>query len=171
MSPVGTEKCPESQDDQEHYDALGSFLHLATVKQMREGTAVDPSTIRERCAAAVAAVVLALSSGVYDLVMGRDIPFSCLRCSEEIVRRTPLVPFDFETKCGNCGAQYRMQGDGSERVTCTPPGKTIVACVKDGCAGKHDLWIDECKEGTTWTCDDCGAAYKLVLRARLDEAV
>jgi hypothetical protein len=169
MSPVGTENVLGLKPIKRHYDALGSFLHLPTAKQMRSGTAVDPSTIRERCTEAIAAIELALSSGVYNLVMGRDISFDCLRCSASIVRRTPLVHFEFETRCGDCGASYWMQGDGSECVTCTPPGKAAIACLKDGCLGKHDLWIDEYKEGTTWECEKCGAPHKLVLRPRLED--
>ncbi len=46
---LGTEKVLNMEMLRKHYDALGSFLHVPTLKQTKSGKARAPETQRKRC--------------------------------------------------------------------------------------------------------------------------
>ncbi|MBL8297781.1 MAG: hypothetical protein JNN30_05465 [Rhodanobacteraceae bacterium] len=166
MNVVGTEHVVSLATVKKHYDALGSFLHLPTIKQLREKGDPKPESVRKHCEAVAAAVERALSSPVWNVVMYGAIDFKCQRCSEPIERAVPLVPHRFVTTCPKCKAAYRLDGEADGPVAITAAAAPV-RCHHEACSGEHNLWPDEAKPGTSWTCRECGARYTLVLRTQL----
>jgi hypothetical protein len=161
MSLLGTEHVVDLQTIKKHYDALGSYLHLPTLKQLREGSAPDESKLRKHCDAAAFAIEKALSSNLMNAVIGIPVNFPCQRCAEPIARKMPMPPFEFNSKCSHCGAEYHFEGDNDgvrHRARCTEH-----RCPTDACEGTRHFWPDELKPGTQWTCERCGDTYLLVL--------
>ncbi|MEO8460114.1 MAG: hypothetical protein ABI451_06275 [Dokdonella sp.] len=168
FSNIGTEYVLSFATIKKHYDALGSFLHIPSIKQLREGKLPDLSRLRDHCNDAADAIKKALSSRAFGMSMGIDQAFPCERCGKNIVRRTPLVPYEYDIKCSGCRAVYNFKSEKTGEVEVRPNSKPI-DCLKAECDGKHMLWGDEFDPGHTWKCERCGTIHELVMRVAMRE--
>jgi DNA-directed RNA polymerase subunit RPC12/RpoP len=163
MVHVGSENVLSMRDIKDNYDALGAYLHLPTLKQLREKKAPDLAALRERCEVALSIIEKVLESSLTKAVAGILLDFQCRRCEKEISRMVPLVAHEFETACPHCSLRYLLSGEGDGRTTVTPPKTELLPCLTEGCAGEHLLWPDERKPGTTWACGVCQAEQQIRL--------
>ncbi|MCW9012781.1 MAG: hypothetical protein OQL06_03285, partial [Gammaproteobacteria bacterium] len=67
---LGTENVFNFKSIKDHYDALGSFLHMPTLKQIEENKAHNASKLRARCEKIIEALEAALSSPVFNITIG-----------------------------------------------------------------------------------------------------
>ena len=162
MTIFGTEHVVSTVMIKKHYNALGYFLHLPTIKQLNERGDPKPDAIRRHCEAVASDVDKALSSPISGMVVYGVVDFQCRRCGGQIERATPLVPHRFVTTCPACNAVYRLDTTAGDTTVITPAFATI-RCRQEPCLGEHALWPDEAKPGATWTCQVCGEAHKLIL--------
>ena len=167
MIRIGIEHVVGVRTLRKHYDALGSFLHLPTIRQLRQKQGCDPMALRKHCQGVIEAVDKALSSTIFNVVPAVPIDFPCERCGESIKRRAPVGSFRFETSCSGCKATYDVSGTGDDRFRVVPLLSMLVPCKVDGCTGQYRLWEDQAQLGHVWTCAECGANYKLNLSPKL----
>lgn len=164
MTVVGTENVLSLETILAHYNALGSFLHMPTIKQLRQGRKHDMGKLRRRCNELAEAVQKTLSSGIYNITMSFEVEFNCARCQERNTRRVPWAPYNFDTWCSKCRAPHVIAGT-PEGGTITPQAKSW-SCCTEGCKGRAPLWPDEVKQGATWKCPQCGVGHILALVCR-----
>ena len=83
MTPLGSEKVLNMAALREHYDALGSYLHLQSMKQARAGKPQDFSRLRSRCEEIAALVREVLSSPLFNVTVGNLASLDCKRPGNE----------------------------------------------------------------------------------------
>lgn len=164
---VGVEHVVSVITLKKHYDALGSFLHLPTIRQLRQKKVSDLAAPRKHCQGVIEAVEKALSSTIFNVIPAVPIDFPCERCGENIKRRAPFGSFQFESSCPACKATYDVSGAGDGRTRVAPLLSMLVPCKIEGCTGQYRLWEDQAQLGHLWTCAECGANYRLNLSPKL----
>lgn len=167
MDPVGIEHVISLRTLKKHYDALGSFLHLPTLRQLRQKQVLNLASLQKHCQGVIEAIEKALSSTIFNVVASVPFDFPCERCGEKIIRCTPFGPFQFETSCSACKATYGVSGAGDGRITMVPLLSMLVPCKVVGCTAQYRLWLDQSKLGHEWMCVECGANYRLNLSPKL----
>jgi len=162
MQFVGAEHVLSFKTIDKHYAALGSYLHMPTLKQFREDAAPKSERLRQRCEEIAAEVNKALSSSLRNFVAGASFTFECLKCKAEVKRRFPMKAFDFTVACLSCGGEYRAVSEDGREIKFYPLTMKV-PCQGDGCDGVKLLWRHEAKSGTEWVCDKCHRGYALGL--------
>jgi hypothetical protein len=170
---LGTETLLTQKNLENHYHALGNFLHVPTPKQVEKSQDPNLQKRKERCEKVVAILEKVLNSPISKVSLLAFTEMDCERCGHLIVRRLPLElkagPINssekdgFEVRCMNCAAEYALSNVGSDKVKWTP--KMIeFDCKTPNCKEKNDLWEDEIRDGFSWDCAGCGAHYAFALR-------
>lgn len=162
MKVLGTETVLKLETIKAHYDALGSYLHMPTLKQLQGGNPRDYVKLRKKCQEVAEAVGRALQSTVFNTKFGATSQFVCLRCGCTIRRRVPLGKCDVKTVCSECRAGYRLTGEDYEK-TLWQPLHQYIPCPTENCAGTITVWADETKEGTLLKCSACQEGYVIGL--------
>lgn len=144
-----------------HYDALGSFLHSPTRKQLESGDEGKLGKLKQRCAILVGEVEKALSGNMQHLRLGLSVEFQCRRCGIQISRMISPVSGKRKTYCFHCHAEYELSHDTESGET-TAMAKLIgTKCAH--CQSGHGIWNDDLKSGYSWTCEECGKRSKVSL--------
>ncbi len=73
MNSLGSEKVLDLRTLNKHYDALGSYLHVQSMKKVRTGKTLDFSKMRERCEKIATFVAQVLSSPVFNVTLGSSL--------------------------------------------------------------------------------------------------
>lgn len=166
-----------------HYDALGSFLHVPTLKQTRSGKAHDPEKQRKRCTEIADYIEHVLASPVYNVRLGSFFicftstqsrlgsfaTIECAECGEPIRKRMPASEKTVEAECSACKASYTLRYIGGKQVKWEPHVRQV-ACGNRACGHKFEIWHREFAEGTTWTCPDCDGCNTILLGIHHEEA-
>ena len=166
---LGTDRVVSCKEIKKHYDALGSFLHAPTIKQVEDDERTAPERIRKRCEAALELVTEAASSKVYRSDIRTSFTMQCIRCDEHVIRRVARSDNRVIATCPKCRAEYgvtRLTEDKAEWM----PLQYDVACESTGCDGVQGVWKDEYKQGSYWCCDSCGGLHELAVFARFTKA-
>jgi len=162
MHTLGTECVLTFAEVKDHYDALGSYLHLPTVKQAEKNEPVDFSKLRSRCDELVAVLENVFASAVWNIDFKFISQIDCFRCGKAIVRRISPDVEERICACFECGAEYRVTHRSDQETFWDPLSKEY-PCQSEGCGSKILIWRDEIKPGTCWKCEGCGKPYKIGL--------
>lgn len=163
MQPLGTETVLTMKDLKDHYDAMGSMLHIPTLHQIEQGKVPDRQRLRERCEQCVGVLEAVLASPVWNANLGFFAELECIRCQFPIKKRLPpgyTEPVD--ARCINCGAEYSVTDEGEKQTGWRAKVREI-ECPTTDCTEKVGLWEDELRPGTAWKCVGCGESYMLTL--------
>jgi hypothetical protein len=162
MRVVGTDHPLKLGDIKEHYDALGSYLHV----QSPTGKEPNWQRLREHCGDVAKIAEAVLNSTIWNSTLGRFAHLvECLNpdCKKPVRRRFPPerhMPFD--AQCFACKAEYTVteKDDGSIFFE---PKMTNAQCSNPKCKRQMALWPHEIKPGTHWRCGDCGTHNQIAL--------
>jgi DNA-directed RNA polymerase subunit RPC12/RpoP len=166
MTSLGTEKVLNLSAIKKHYDALGSYLHTPTIKQLESDSAVDFKRLRERCNQIVKAVEATLASPIWNINFGKFSELACIRC-KHLVRKRINGP-DEIARCFECGATYELNETQSKQVNWRII-EQVIPCQADGC-GKNIILVDaDIEAGKTVTCPHCNAGHSIDLSISLKE--
>lgn len=160
MKYLGTEKVLNLAAIKKHYDALGSYLHMPTWKQMQEGKSFDPVKLRTRCLKIASELEKMLASSVWNLRFGVTSSIDCMYCEKPIRKRCPKDGESVAVKCFECGALYRLTS-ASDRQVRWEPSQTEVPCPTEECDHTVVLGDHEIKRGVSWVCPKCSQRYMI----------
>jgi DNA-directed RNA polymerase subunit RPC12/RpoP len=161
MHTLGTDQPLSLLSIKAHYDALGSYLHLPTLRQVETDTAPDMRKLRARCAEIVRELEGVLSSHVFNSTVGQFATLECIRCSKPIRKRVPANKSQDNAHCFECGAPYlvaSLPNGKSEWV----PQMAVLKCAR--CEEAMSVWRDRIRAGERFQCSACSAPYAIELR-------
>jgi len=161
MHSIGSEKVLNLKQLKKHYDALGNFLHVPTLKQSTAGP-IDHAKRRERCEQISKFIDDVLKSPVWNSTLGIFAETECEICGETIRKRIPHGAEKLSAKCFGCKATYTVTDAGAGR-THWQLDMVDVSCANPNCHNVTHILHHELKEGSTWTCRDCGGRNRISL--------
>jgi hypothetical protein len=145
----------------EHYDALGNYLHIPTLRQALKG--IDLAKLRGRCQEIATYLGNVLASPIWNAKLGMFAEIECEECGKTIRKRIPKGKSEFDAECFECHVTYKVTDAG--------PGKTNwqlrghdVQCANPSCDHKILVLERDMRVGSTWTCVNCGGTNTIVMR-------
>lgn len=164
MTSLGGEQVFGLKAIKGHYDALGSYLHSPTLKQLQEKGSLDVARLKERCGAIVAALDAVLSSRVFNINFGSFTSIACMNsdCGKPIRKRHPHGVEILAAKCYECDADYEIAADSSGQWIWRPMVEEV-SCPTESCGEVFKLWKHEIKSGSHWRCRGCNNKFRLGL--------
>lgn len=162
MQFLGTEKVLNMKTLKKHYDALGSYLHVQSIKQRSAGVTIDYGAMRKRCEDIAAFIGDVLRSCVFNSTLGNYAVMDCLRCEKPMRKKWPDGKTKVKAKCFECGADYIVEdmGDGQCRWQAD---RVDLACAQPECGAVVNPFRSEIAQGSGWDCRDCGGRNVLQL--------
>lgn len=162
MTPMGTETRLTMKDLKDHYDALGSFLHIPTVDQLRRSKVADKTRLEKRCATCVSILDEVLKPGIFNSNIGQFTTIECQRCETSFKWRYDADATEpMRARCIKCNAIHLLtREDGRLKIT---PDWQIVKCPTADCDEQIGIWRDEMVPGRWWKCHHCEKGYALNL--------
>ncbi len=162
MTPLGTEQVIGQETVKKHYNALGAYLHVPTIRQLAEGKDHNPKKLRDRCHSILEDLGKILDSPVWNVQLRTTASIVCFKCENDIRRQFVEGQGERNVECFNCDATYTLSENNSGQVVWE--ARTIkVKCPTKGCGHESDVWEKEVKSGTCWTCPECEKNYRLGL--------
>ena len=166
MKWLGEESVLNMKTIKTHYDALGSFLHVPTLKSITEGKVANVEKLRKRCEQISLEVEKSLASTVFNSTLGNFSSIQCLECESVIRKRIPFKAVTVEAACFSCSAAYTLHVEDAGKIRWEPQ-IARVPCSDTDCDAVVELWRYEFQPGQSWTCDKCDR--KNVLRLCVTE--
>ena len=165
MDSLGSEKVLGMDTLKKHYDALGSFLHMPSMKDVREGKSLDFNKIRTRCEDIAVFIDQVLSSPIFNVNAGNFSTLDCIECGQPIRKRIPFGQKEVIAECYQCKSTYSIADEGNGKANWTP-NQYKLKCAKDGCVQTIKVWKQVLKEGYSWKCNKCNSKNALVLAVK-----
>lgn len=162
MNSLGSEKVLSMSVLRKHYDALGSYLHVQSMKQVREGTTLDFNRMRERCKEIAAFTGQVLSSPIFNVTFGHFASLNCIKCGSPIRKRLCGGHHEAVAECHQCKATYTITAEGDGKVK-WKPHQHEVECASGNCHEKICIWHHELEIGRHWICKNCNGKNSFVL--------
>lgn len=164
MKTLGAERVFNMKDIEGSYNALGSFLHQPTMRQLSSGKDRDWNRLRERCDELVVKLEAVLASRIFNLNFGGFTTFKCMNdaCGKDVRKRLPSGQAEVPAPCFECGAEHLVMVDPDGQVSVRPVIQDV-HCAKKECGHVLKLFPHELKEGASWKCPECGTVCLLGL--------
>lgn len=152
MRTIGSENVFNLSTIKKHYDALGSFLHVPSMKQT--GSTIDYVKMRKRCEVIAITLSEVLASSIYNVTLGMFSKFDCVECKKTIRKRIPWKLDTLDGNCFNCEASYTLTrlSDGQVRMD---PHQHEIPCANTKCGHIAVILRREIENGRGWTCTKC----------------
>lgn len=173
MKTLGSEKVLSMKMLRDHYDALGSYLHMPTIKQLQSGKTHDLNKMRLRCEEIVSFVKEVLSSPIFNVTLGNFCIMNCQECGLPIRKRMPHGKTEVYAECYNdsdgkkCPASYTIAEQGSGQVEWRPQQHKI-RCGNTDCQHEIMVWHKQIEAGRCWTCPECNGKNIFSLGIRFE---
>lgn len=160
MRSMGTETVLGLKQLKKHYDAIGSFLHVPTLKQHSQGHDNSSEALRRRCSDIADYLDLVLKSKIYNVNFSDHLDCPCAECGAVIRKRIFQNVDRMETDCltERCPASYAIEKVGDKWAWQAKQSRLV--CAKDGCIGAIILWDRRIEVGKEWTCEQCGQKHR-----------
>ncbi|MCG2741234.1 MAG: hypothetical protein L6300_13520 [Syntrophaceae bacterium] len=162
MNSLGSEKVLCMSVLRKHYDALGSYLHVQSMRQVRDGAILDFNRMRARCEEIASFVALVLSSPIFNVTLGSFANSKCVECESPIRKRIPAGQREVLAECHQCKATYTITDEGEGGVKWTPHQQEV-ECANTNCHQKIVVWHHELEVGRHWKCKNCNGENTFVL--------
>lgn len=169
MRSLGAEKVLNMATLRKHYDALGSFLHVQSIKQIRAEKSLDFDKMRLRCEEIAEYIRAVLVSPVFNVTIGSFATMECVECGKLIRKRIPHRQKEVKVECYECHASYLIVDKGKDKVEWQPQ-QHLVECGKDDCNHKIVVWPHELEVGRSWTCPSCKGRNTFALGISYEDA-
>ena len=165
MDSLGSEKVLGMSTLRKHYDALGSYLHVQSMKHVREGKTLDFNKVRARCEEIAAFVGQVLSSPIFNVTIGNFSTLNCFECEQSIRKRIPFGKREVVAECYQCKATYTITDEGNGKVKWVPQ-QHEVQCANVNCSETIVVWQHALEVGNHWKCNKCNGGNILVLAVK-----
>ena len=160
MHTLGTEVAFGLAQIKKHYHLVGSLLHTPTMQQLSQGIGWDPHKARKRGEDTAHQIEVSLNSPVWNFTLGVFSDFRCLRCDQPIHKRVPHGQTQLVANCIYCNAPHAGHRREDGKIHWSPM-MTRASCPTPNCPEPVELWDDEIKPGTHWTCKGCNKHYRV----------
>jgi hypothetical protein len=164
MTALGAETVLNLAVLKKHYDAIGNFLHVPTLKQAETSPPV-PAKLRERCEEVAAYIEKVLASPVWNATFGNFASMQCENCGATIRKRIPHGQEKLTAKCFECPATYTVTDAGKGKVY-WKLDMVDVPCGNKECGHVIHILPAELKPGSTWTCAACSGTNVIALSVK-----
>jgi DNA-directed RNA polymerase subunit RPC12/RpoP len=143
------------------YHQLGSFLHVPTIRQNREGRSLDAKVARDRAEAIRAHLAHVLAATIWNANFSTSVTVNCSACKAPVKRRVSILESGQPIECGNCGQLYdaTRQADGTYFLV---PHSFSWEC--KACDEPRSILQSRAKEGADVSCPKCGDRTTLTLK-------
>lgn len=162
MKYLGAEVVFNLQTIKKHYDALGSYLHAPSLKQINSGKHPDYRKMRTRCEEIASVLERVLSSPVFNSTFGMFSSFDCCECNVRIRRRIPRDSDSFAVDCFECLASYTLTRTSAGEIRMDLHQHEIV-CANTDCDHPAVLLHREMVNGRFWVCKKCDGRNEIRL--------
>lgn len=164
MKALGSEKVFNMKDIEDSYNALGSFLHQPTMRQLNSGKERNWQKVRERCDELVPKLEAVVASPVFSVNFGMFTKFKCMNddCGKDIRKRLPSSQSEVPAVCFECGAEHFISV-GAEGEHIVQPLVEDVHCANAECRHAIQFFRNELRTGAHWACSACGTKCMLGL--------
>ncbi len=162
MTFLGTEQVIGQETIKKHYDALGAYLHVPTIKQLAKGKDHDLNRLRERCHIILEDLEKVIDSRVWNIRLGTTASIDCFECENVIRRRFVKGQGERTVECFNCDATYSLSENKVGQVVWESQ-KIKVNCSAEGCGHEFYVWEKEVKRGAELACPKCKKNYRIAL--------
>ncbi|MGK5069542.1 hypothetical protein [Janthinobacterium sp. RT4P48] len=152
MTSMGSESVFNLRTIKIHYDALGSFLHVSSMKHM--GSPIDYVKMRKRCEVIATALGEVLASPVFNITLGNFARFDCGVCKKPIRKRIPGKIDTLDCNCFDCKASYTLTRLSDGRVQIEPHEEEI-HCANKQCGHIAFVQRREIEKDSHWKCQKC----------------
>lgn len=161
MQDLGHETVLNMGKLKKHYDALGSYLHMPTLKQLQADGDMSLGKLRTRLDKIIAYVDAVLSSPIFTINFGTFSTAPCIRCEKEIRWRIPRDKDRLDAVCRECDAPYELIVTEDRQVRWEPKQHPI-KCAHPECGEISFLWEDQFEIGSIWICGACVGHNQIV---------
>ena len=161
MSSLGSEKVLNMATLRKHCHALGSYLHILSLKQVLAGKSLDYDKMRSRCEEISEFIRQVLSSKVFNITVGSFSTLPCEKCEKPIRKRIPNGQNEVYAECFECEASYTLIDKGKGPVKWIPH-KQEIECRNKSCEGKITFWDRAITIGKSTQCPDCKGRNTIV---------
>lgn len=162
MASMGSESVCNLSMIKKHYDALGSFLHVPSMKHV--GSPIDYVKMRKRCEVIANALEKVLASPVFNVTLGSFARFDCGVCKIPIRKRMSPKIESLNCNCFDCKASYTLTRLSDGRVQIDPHEEEI-RCANKKCDHIIVVQRREIEQDGHWKCTKCNGLniFKLSL--------
>lgn len=164
MTWLGAESVFDLKAIKAHYDALGSYLHMPTLKQLEESGEPDLSRLRERCESIIGLLDKVLASSVFNINFGTFSAIKCtnLDCGQTVRKRIPSGATALVAACRACGTNYKVSIGPGDQCNWRPILEDI-QCPGPGCSQVFQVSPSELQHGRRLKCHACGGLFQIGL--------
>ncbi|SBW83251.1 hypothetical protein PVE_R2G0877 [Pseudomonas veronii 1YdBTEX2] len=162
MHDLGKEVVFNLKAIKRHYDALGNFLHVPSIKQTLSGSLPGPEKIRNRCEEIARDLEEVLASKVFNSTLGIFSSFDCAECRVRIRKRMPRDKDQVIADCFECKASYTITRTSDGKFE-TETRTQEIPCPNPGCGHPAVIFPREVSEGEYWICEKCGGRNEFKL--------
>ena len=162
MQTLGKESIFGMKHLKKHYDALGSYLHLLSMKKYCEGEVLDFNKFRKRCEDIASHLDKVLSSPVFNITFGDFSATTCSECGTEIRKRLLRDAPKIDVECHECDASYELSDLGNGRTKWRPL-QQVIQCCNSECSETIVVWNREIRLGKYWDCKNCGGTNNFTI--------
>ncbi len=158
MKIMGTEYVLTLKDIKDHYDRIGSYLHMPSLDQIHTGKIPDVTKLKVKCENLAGDIEKILSSTVWNISFGLKTTLpQCVddSCKKPIRRRMRSDKDLINVRCFECKAEYIVTRKNNTQLIWTPK-LTEISCSNLNCSKKILLWPRELVPGAHWHCSECG---------------
>ncbi|MCK1339953.1 hypothetical protein IVB38_29105 [Bradyrhizobium sp. 38] len=154
---LGEDRRPKAAWVTKSYHQLGSFLHVQTIKQQREGVAFDAATCRDRAVQIAEELARILEASIWNANFAVSVTFDCAECEAPIKRRSEVLETGGVIECGHCGQLYDAEVGGNGSYLFVPHSFSWDC---DGCGTKREIAQSKARDGLDVSCQ-CGGRTTL----------
>jgi transcription elongation factor Elf1 len=164
MENLGTDTVFNLPLLKKHYDALGNYLHVPSLKQA-QGAPPSMEKLRQRCTDISGYIEKVLSSPVWNSTLGDFATFECHLCGAPIRKRLPHGISDVTAECFECLASYKVKDIGDGKIDAVAE-ITQIPCANPDCGHLFEIFRREMTLNTSWNCPKCDGQNVLGLSVR-----
>jgi len=172
MTMLGAEAVFDLRAIKTHYDALGSYLHMPTLKQLEEVGEPDLEKLRSRCLTIIGMLDNVLASRVFNINFGTFSSIACMNsdCGKMVRRRIPSGQTALTAECLECGMGYDVSLDASGECLWRPILQEV-PCPTPDCDQVFKVSPGEITPGRRLVCSSCGGRFQIGLALFSDDAL
>ncbi len=149
---LGEDRRMKTQWASKSYQRLGSYLHVPTIKQDREGASLDFEEVRKRVGTIRDVLQHILSATIWNANFAVSVAFSCSNCEAPIKRRSEILEKGEPIECGNCGQLYDAEDHSNGNYFFVPHA---VSWNCEACGEPRSIMQSLVKVGADVSCPKC----------------